>query len=350
MILKILLSVVGVLLTVGVGLFLIGYYFIAAPEYEGPKSDHFNGETFTNIGGASSKPFTTVLKWMLSRKQGKWPPFRDIPYGDPPPKAVHNSIRITFINHATTLIQSNGQNILTDPIWSERASPFSWVGPKRNRTPGIRFDDLPPIDYVIISHNHYDHLDISTLKNLEKEHSPHFLTPLGVRKHLLEEGISSITDLDWWDEYPINDSTMITCVPAQHFSGRGIGDRNATLWCGYVIANGSRKIYFAGDTGYGEFLEEIRSKFEDFTICLLPIGAYQPRWFMKPIHMSPAEAVKAHLFLRSARSIPIHYGTFPLADDAFNDPVKYLEKALQQIDLGNTVFEVIPEGSAITAE
>lgn len=216
------------------------------------------------------------------------------------------------MNHATVLIQYAGCNLLTDPVWSERASPFSWIGPSRVAPPGVRFGDLPKIDLVLLSHNHYDHLDLVTLDRLSRQHSPRFIVPLGVARLLRQHGYGRLLEpeLDWWQA-----NGNVTAIPAHHFSARGLNDRNRTLWCGYWIATPAGPIYFAGDTAFGPHFAEIRKRLGAPRLALLPIGAYKPEWFMGPVHMSPAQAVEAHGILAPEQSFAIHWGTFRLADD-----------------------------------
>jgi L-ascorbate metabolism protein UlaG (beta-lactamase superfamily) len=269
-------------------------------------------------------------------------PFADFAKENPNPE----DIRITFVNHSTFLIRHKGINIITDPIWSERTSPFQWAGPKRMRPPGIRFEDLPKIDYVLISHNHYDHLDINTMLRVWKEHEPMVICPLGVGAFLNNHGISNTIDLDWWQTIQKADFRF-HCVPAQHFSGRGMFDRDATLWAGYVIESGQRKIYFAGDTGYDqEMFSEIGKRFDTIDISLIPIGAYKPQWFMSPIHVSPEEAVFIHRDVNSQKSLAMHFGTFPLADDGQKEPQNDLETALKKHQLNPETFVVPREGAS----
>ncbi|HEY0722403.1 MAG TPA: MBL fold metallo-hydrolase, partial [Pyrinomonadaceae bacterium] len=235
--------------------------------------------------------------------------------------------RVTFVNHATVLIQTGGLNILTDPIWSERASPFTWAGPKRHRAPGIRLEDLPPIDVVLISHNHYDHLDMQTLAKLHAKYQPRLITGLGNSALLTAGGINQVVELDWWQVTKISDALSVTCVPAKHFSGRGLSDADGTLWCGYVMQTPAGNIYFAGDTGMGTHFAEIKQRFQTFRLALLPIGAYLPRWFMHPVHISPSEAVELHRQLQPRVSMAIHFGTFALGDDGELEPVLQLREA-----------------------
>lgn len=340
------LGVVVVFILFGLG---TGMY-ISAPKYSGPKSDHFNGRQFFNLSGINAQGLGAVLKWATNREKGPWQEVKDAQYGTPPPQKT-NSVRVTFINHSTFLLQIDGVNILTDPVYSKRTSPFQWAGPKRMRPPGIRFEDLPPIDYVIISHNHYDHLDEATVKRLKQEHNPRFITPLGVAQFMETLGITEANDLDWWQSYTVNDTLEILSVPAQHFSGRGMLDRDATLWAGYVIKRPGGNVYFAGDTGYDkEMFTEIGQKTGPFALSLIPIGAYMPEWFMSPIHTSPAEAVQIHKDIRSSQSVAIHFGTFPLADDGQQQPIDDLMKALRDQNIPADDFWVMKEGEGRTLE
>ncbi len=307
--------------------------FIAAPRYRGPTTDHFDGERFHNPDGGwqSERSF---IKWMLNRDRGHWHDWIDAPFGPPPPHRVgEGQLRITFINHSTTLLQLDGMNILTDPIWSERTSPVGFTGPRRHRPPGIRFEDLPPIDLVLVSHNHYDHLDIPTLKRLR---AAHILTPLGNGALMKRHGISA-TELDWWQS-----EGPITAVPAQHFSARGFSDRNRNLWSGFVISSRHENIYFAGDTGWGDHFAEIARRFQPIRLALLPIGAYRPRWFMRPAHIDPSEAVEAHFVLRAQTSVAIHFGCFALGDDGQFEPIRDLELAISAN--GNPRFWILEHG------
>lgn len=323
---------------------------LAAPKYNEDNSDHFNGKKFVNPGGAGTHHYGEVLKWWLGgNDKGVWDTFdkEDLPdYPVPEATVADGSHRITFINHATFLIQVKGQNILTDPVWSFRASPYQWIGPKRKRPAGIDFEDLPRIDTVLLSHNHYDHLDIDTVKRLQERFDPQFVVPLGVERYLHSQGIDKTIRMDWWDKYGLGNDTKITAVPARHFSGRGLFDRNKTLWCGYVLDTPSGNIYFAGDTGYGDFLKEIKQQVGPINTSILPIGAYKPRWFMEVIHMSPEEAVKAHKELESERSIGMHFGTFPMADDGMYEPLDDLEKARRKYKISEKDFLSLQNGES----
>jgi L-ascorbate metabolism protein UlaG (beta-lactamase superfamily) len=221
------------------------------------------------------------------------------------------------------LIQQSGSNILTDPIWSERSSPLSFAGPRRRRPPGVEFDKLPAIDTVLLSHNHYDHLDLPTLRRLVARRGCTFIVPRRVAKYLESNGIGPAHELDWGDSLSMLGAT-VHAAPAFHFSGRGLFDRDRTGWCSYLIDTAFGKVYFAADTGFGPHFGWIRERFGTPRVALLPIGAYAPRWFMKPIHMNPEDAVEAHHVLGAATSIAIHHGTFQLADDAIDTPRRRL--------------------------
>lgn len=324
--------------TVAVG---IGFY-ISAPGYKGKESDHFNGNIFLNPKGVKSKGFIDIIKWSTNRKQGQWTENLDPEYLYVAEHTDTAKLAITFVNHSTFLIQTPDKNILTDPVWSERVSPFTFIGPRRMRPPGVHIEDLPHIDIVLISHNHYDHLDIPTLKKLQKAYHPLFIVPLGVKPFMDQKVGGACIEMDWWDDHQL-DRISIACVPAQHFSGRGLADRNTTLWAGYVIESDWGNIYFAGDTGYGDFFKEIARKYP-IKLSLLPIGAYMPQWFMSPIHTSPEEAVQIHMDMQSPQSIGIHYGTFPLADDGQQEPLSDLQKAKKKHGIPDDAFIILKEG------
>lgn len=320
---------------------------LAAPKYNANNSDHFDGSKFINPGNVGTHHYGDVLKWWLSgNDKGYWEKHTNGEIDQHVPKQDSNQHSITFINHATFLLQIDGLNILTDPIWSDRASPYQWIGPKRMRSPGIAFEDLPPIDTVLISHNHYDHLDIHAVKRLRENHDPQFVVPLGVEKFLQKHGVEKTIHLDWWEEAQTEQNLGLTSVPARHFSGRGLFDRNKTLWCGYVLHTSLGNIYFAGDSGYGDFFKEIGHRFGPMHTSMIPIGAYKPRWFMAPIHMSPEEAVLAHRDVQSQQSIAMHFGTFPMADDGMFEAAEDLKIARKNYEITEEQFNILPEGKA----
>jgi len=304
---------------------------LAAPAYTGPASDHFDGRRFHNQIPGAPRGALQFLRWQLTRHPGPWPDRARAAFGPPPPVRVgRGQLRVTFVNHATVLIQMDGLNVLTDPIWSERASPLSWAGPRRRISPGVRFEDLPPIDVVLISHDHYDHLDVPTLQRLARAHHPRFVTTLGNAALLEEKGIPGAVDLDWWQETPLAPEVRVAAVPARHTSVRGFGDRARTLWAGFVLLGPGGPVYFAGDTGFGPHFEQIRARFGPPRLAALPIGSFRPEWFMSPVHMSPDDALRAHHVLGARTSLAIHYGTFPLTDDGQREPPERLAALLAQ--------------------
>lgn len=308
-------------------------------------SRHFDGKRFYNPEGPQARGFTDVLRWKLTSRPELSPRFvSDVEQSIPPRRVEGSELRTTLVNHSTVLIQQRGCNILTDPIWSERASPLSWIGPRRRRKPGVAWNDLPPIDAVLISHNHYDHLDLPTLRQLAARGDSVFVVPAGAARLLRSQNIGPVHELDWGKELPLTGFT-VHCVPAKHFSGRGLFDRNRTGWCGYVIECRGRIVYYAGDTAFGRHFAWIREKFGSPHLAFLPIGAYEPRWFMSPVHMAPDEAIKAHQILGATTSIAIHHGTFQLADEGIDTPPKLLINRPNQepfLVLKNGEFATIP--------
>jgi len=320
----------------------------------GQNSDHFDGRKFHNTN-PRQHGFPDLLRWMLSRQRGKWPKWRESRPGPKPPERVpgvndpQDALRITFVNHATFLIQMHGMNLLTDPVWAKRASPVQWAGPARVRAPGIRLEDLPPIDVVLLSHDHYDHMDVATLRLLHKEHNPVYFTGLGNGRRLPKLGIERITEMDWLQETELTNGMKLVCVPAQHFSGRTPFDRDKTLWCGFVLvpppdAPNGRAILFAADTGFGPHFEMIAKRFPNLRLSILPIGAFRPEWFMGEVHCSPREAVNAHKVLGTKLSVASHFGTFPLADDGEDEPLHRLAEALRESGLTSSDFRVLDFG------
>ncbi len=321
-----------------------------SPHYKGPTTDHFNGKKFFNPG-MPERSSGGVLKWLFNRDKGAWPEQADAYVGDKPATRVEgDGLVLTFVNHSTFLIQTNGLNILTDPVWSKRVGPTSWLGIKRKRPPGLRFEELPPIDVVLLSHNHYDHLDLPTIKKLVKIHNPLFVTPLGVS--YLPKSVDGRTtrELDWNDTLRINDKLSLTCTQAQHFSNRGLGDRDETLWCGYLIHTSFGTTYFCGDSGYGPHFKQIGELANrgpaagPIKLALLPIGSYRPAWFMAPVHVSPAGAAQAFLDLGAKQAVGIHFGTFQQGDDGLLEPIEDLRKALREKKIPENRFVVPREG------
>jgi L-ascorbate metabolism protein UlaG (beta-lactamase superfamily) len=307
---------------------VVGCTAFSAPRYRGPRSPHFDGSAFRNPDGREIDG-ARVLGWLLRRDPGPFREWVDDPPGPKPPERVDGGrIRVTLIGHSTLLVQMDGKNILTDPVYSNRVGPLSWVGPRRRRPPGIRFEDLPKIDAVVVSHNHYDHMDVPTLARLSRAHAPRIVCGLGNDKLLRKEWIAGGEAIDWWQSVDLGGGVRITGVPTHHGSMRGLFDRNATLWLGFVIEGPSGAVYFAGDTGWGEHFNAIGRRFRNIRAALLPIGAYRPREVLSPVHIAPDEAVWASIALGAQTSIAMHYGTFPQADDGEFEPIVDLERAL----------------------
>jgi L-ascorbate metabolism protein UlaG (beta-lactamase superfamily) len=323
---------------------LIYAHRVGAPRYDGPPSPNFDGERFVNLEPLEPHRLSDFIRWISNREPGFWPDRREVPPGPPPPQRIEGDrLRVTWVNHATVLLQTEGLNILTDPIWSERCSPVSWAGPIRRRPPGIRFDDLPPIDVVVISHNHYDHMDVPTLRMLAERDQPQIFVALGNQALLAREGIGSI-ELDWWQSVPLTGRVRLHAVPVQHFSSRSINDRNRTLWTGWVVQAPGGNSFFAGDSGWGPHFQQIADRFAPLRLAILPIGAFRPRWFMAPVHIDPEAAVEAHRLLQARTSIPMHYGTFPLGDDGEQEAAEVLQAAITEQGIDDGSFWIIPEG------
>ena len=322
---------------------------LAGDQSPSPLSDHFDGKKFFNPGEEEPQGFKEFLTWVRNRQQGPWEKWVDIIPGPPPEACVDgDALHITYINHSTFLIQTGGLNILVDPIWSKRCSPVSFTGPKRVHAPGIKFEDLPRIDVVLISHNHYDHMDIPTLKRLHKKFAPRIYVPLGNRRTLKRHGMTDVVEMDWWDELPLSESLTLACMPARHFSSRGMWDQRRSLWSGFVIEGGTGAVYVAGDTGFGPHFEQIAKRFPNISVALLPIGAFLPEWFMAPHHISPRDALRAHTILNARTSIAAHFGTFPMGDDGQHEPEEGLLDALRTADMGATRFLLPHPGQAFT--
>jgi L-ascorbate metabolism protein UlaG (beta-lactamase superfamily) len=309
-----------------------------------PLSDHYDGQHFFNPGPSRpARGLLQVLRWRLREQRAAWPArVLDPEYAPPPDVVEPNSVAITFINHASFLIRLPGAVVLTDPIFSERCSPVSWAGPKRVRAPGLALADLPRPDVVLLSHNHYDHMDFPTLRVLQARYAPRFITTLGNARTLAKLGIVA-TELDWWQDATAG-ALRITATPARHFAARTPFDRNRTLWGGFMVSVGQGMLLFAGDSGAGPHWADIRVRLGAPDVALLPIGAYEPRWFMSSVHMDPAEAVQAHGALGARRSLGMHFGTFQLTDEAIDAPLEALDEARQAAGIGADTFGTLGFG------
>ena len=315
-----------------------------------PFPKHCDGKRFFNPDAPQARGFPDVLRWKFTTRPQSSPRFvSDVVPSKPPAGIDGSELQVTLVNHSTVLLQQSGLHILTDPIWSERATPVKGIGPRRRRAPGVLWEDLPRIDIVLLSHNHYDHLDLPTLRRIAARGQAQFVVPTGVagflrhqlRREMRQDKPDPVHELDWGESVSMA-GTTIHSVPALHFSARGIFDRNRTLWCGYVFEAANRVVYYAGDTAFGSHFAMFREGFGAPHLALLQIGAYEPRWFMSPIHMDPDDAIQAHRILGAGTSIAIHHGTFQLADESLDTPRLLLnERAIDN-------FLVLNNGQSVT--
>jgi N-acyl-phosphatidylethanolamine-hydrolysing phospholipase D len=298
---------------------------VPPPAHHGPDGRFLNPWT-----GARLRGFGSLFRWWRDRLRNRPPPdphasvFARESAAFVTPRAAQEQLTITWIGHAALLLQIGGKNVLTDPQLGERASPVAFAGPRRWVPPGVPLDALPPIDLVLLSHDHYDHLDVGSVRAIARRwpEAP-WIAPLRLGAFLLHLGVAQAIELDWWERRAVA-GLEVAATPAQHFSGRTPFDRNRTLWCGYTLAAGARKVFFAGDTGYHPEFGRIGRELGPFDAALLPVGAYEPRWFMRPVHMNPEEAVRAFADLGTggtrAIMVPIHWGTFKLTDEPMDEP------------------------------
>jgi L-ascorbate metabolism protein UlaG (beta-lactamase superfamily) len=320
-----------------------------------PISDHFDGQLFFNpeptIRNTAGKRFglLTIIRARLKRDPAswsEWPKHVDNkPYPKPAGAVPPANVDVTFIGHSSFLLRLAGQTILTDPVFSKRCSPVSFAGPSRVRAPGLAIAELPAIDLVLLSHNHYDHCDLASLRKLRRRFPQmRIVTTLGNAAYLARKRIPGATELDWWQSVQVGD-TKITLTPARHFAARSLSDRNKTLWAGMMIAPASGpKIYFAGDTGYTKFFKDIAERLGPPDLALLPIGAYEPRWFMGPVHMNPADAVQAFSDLGARRAIGMHFGTFQLTAEPIDAPERDLQAAKTEAGMADEAFVTLDVG------
>lgn len=312
------------------------------PYYNGPVSDHFDGQQFHIKGYTREKTRSDLLKWRFQGERAIWPASFPSPVNDAPPAHIAGAaLRVSYVGHASFLLQTQGLNILIDPVWSERASPVQWAGPKRVNPPGMALDALPRIDAVLVSHNHYDHLDLATLRQLAARHpGARFLVPLGneaiMRDDVPPERISAH---DWGERVEIG-AGAVHFEPIYHWSARGLFDRRMALWSAFVIETPAGKIYHIADTGFhdGALFAKMREKHGAFRLAIIPIGAYAPRWFMKDHHIDPEEAVKILQLCGAEQALAHHWGTFQLTDETIDEPPQRLAAALQKAGIPESRF------------
>jgi N-acyl-phosphatidylethanolamine-hydrolysing phospholipase D len=330
------------------------------PYYDPAKPHHTPDGFRNNYVGQVAKSLPDLLRWRVQATRDGLPrPPQEWPQSVTPElsrlkdnSGAAGAPSVTWVGHATALVQSGGLNILTDPVFSERASPLAFAGPKRAQPPGIALADLPPIDVVVISHNHYDHLDRASVAALNERSAGRtlFLAPLGIKPWLEQQGVRNVVELDWWDRH-VHGGMEFHLVPVQHWSARGLGDRNRTLWGGWAVFAEDLRWYFSGDAGYSRDFADTRAKLAQhakggalFDIALIAIGAYEPRWFMATQHMNPAEAVQAHKDLGARRSLGVHWGTFELTDEPLDQPPIDLAIARRDAGVADDDFFVLKIG------
>ena len=319
-----------------------------ARYYEGALSDHFDGLRFVDPHGMAPKGIPDLLRWWTARGRITWSDWVPSPYADEPPARIDGrALRISFIGHASLLVQTAGLNILIDPVWSDRVSPIDFVGPKRVNAPGIAFDALPKIDVVLISHNHYDHLDMATLSRLVATHRPRIITPLGNDTVMRAQDPAIVAEAyDWGDRVALGNGVEVTLAPMRHWSARGVLDRNKALWAAFIIATPAGRIYHVADSGYGDGFRfrEASALYGPFRLAILPIGAYEPRWFMRDQHMNPEESVKAFADCGAELALGHHHGTFQLTDEAIEAPVEALAATLAHSGIAAEHFRTLKPG------
>lgn len=339
-------TLVGLGLVAG-GLLLAGMALDPGPV-DRPVSDHFDGERFSLPGGKQigEKDFAQLIRWQTTREPAPWPEAVAVTPAVPVARVAGGEIVATMVGHASVLVQTQGLNILTDPVWSERVSPVGFAGPKRVTAPGIAFDRLPKIDLVLVSHGHWDHLDVETLKRLWDRDRSLILVPLGHGRMLAEAGIEA-RELDWDERVGVGPLTVVA-EPVYHWTSRWFLDRNRALWAGWTLVAPQGNIYFAGDTGYGDgaLFRRVR-RHGPVRLALLPVGAYEPRWFMAEQHMNPDEAVKTLADVGAARGLGLHWGTFQLTDEAWDAPRKDLAQALETAGIPADRFPALLAGETL---
>lgn len=322
------------------------------PYYGGPVSENFDGLRFFVKGAAPEPSRMDLLKWRFGGERAQWPDAFPSPHGkDKPPARVTNGTRVSYVGHASVLIQTHGVNLLIDPVWSLRASPFQFAGPKRVNEPGIDIADLPPIDAVLVSHNHYDHLDLATLTKLATNPKTRFLAPLAndtvMQGH--DPRIKTQT-FDWGGKTEIGPGVSVHFEPAYHWSARGLFDRRMALWASFVIETPSAKIYHIADTAWadgGAIFRRTKEKHGDIGLAILPIGAYAPRWFMHRNHIDPNEAVAIMHTVGARQAMAHHWGTFQLTDEPIDEPPQLLAKALEREKIAAERFKVFQPGGVL---
>lgn len=312
-----------------------------------PRSDHFNGKTFFNRDH-ENRTFLDIWRWRRTRQLTAWPETVPLAPQPPPPLPREGQLVITWIGHATFLVQTTRGNVLTDPHFSARCGPFGVLGPRRVQPPGMRLDALPSIDCVLLSHDHYDHCDLASLRALARQADPLVITPLGNADLVRRAGFRRIVELDWWQTHAAPKEMNVTLTPARHWSNRLSGRRNGRLWGGFHLRHAGRTWWFAGDTGYDpDLFRSIRARLGSPEVAMIPIGAYEPRWFMRPMHCNPPEAVQIHRDVAAGTSLAMHWGAWQLTDEGREEPVRALAASLQTAGVPPSAFRAVMPGETV---
>lgn len=321
------------------------------PYYAGPASDHFDGTRFHGPGPrAPDKSLAELRRWRATSRPARWPRFVETARDVPPSRVEGGAIRVALIGHASVLLQTEGVNLLFDPVFSDRASPVGFAGPKRVTAPGIAEADLPPLDAICVSHNHYDHMDVAALARLAQARPCPVVTPLGNAAILRRARAGrDLRELDWGQSAEIAPGVQVVCAPAYHWSSRGWFDRRMALWGSFVVVTPTKKIWFAADTAFGDgaLFDALRATYGGFDLALIPIGAYAPRWFMQDQHVDPHEAVRIFEAVGARRAVAIHWGTFQLTDEPRDEPPARLAQALAERAIAAGRFVAPPPGTAL---
>lgn len=314
------------------------------------ETDHFNGTHFFNPEPGHPNPvhrrgsLLRLIRARMSRDPAAWATWPARIQNKPYPRPLPAQPSVTWIGHSSFLLCLEGLTVLTDPVFSERCSPIRFAGPKRVRAPGLALDELPQIDLILLSHNHYDHMDIASLRRIRKRFpAAHIVTSHGNAAYLQFQRLPGATELDWWETTTVHNA-HITATPARHFAARTLWDRNKTLWAGFMLNHHGRKIYYAGDSGYTKFFGEIHHRLGAPDLALLPIGAYAPREMMASVHINPAEAVQAFQDLHASRAIGMHFGTFQLTAEPIGAPEHELALALAEAGIAPEAFFTLDVG------
>ena len=345
--------VLGLLAGAAAAIGVPSVWITSMKTYDGPVSDHFDGMRFFDPDGVPPKRSARCCAGSSARPQARDLAGLGAECAQPTRRRRASSgdkVRLSFVGHASWLIQTGGLNILIDPVWSTRASPVSFAGPKRHNDPGIAFDALPPIDVVLVSHGHYDHLDIATLSRLAAKFSPRVITPLGNDVTMRDADAAIKAEaFDWHDRVELGNGVAVTLVPTRHWSARGLFDRNKALWASFVLETPAGKLYIVCDSGYGDgkHFRRVAEAHGPLRLAILPIGAYEPRWFMRDQHMNPSDAVKALADCGAEQALAHHHGTFQLTDEAIDAPVIALGEALDEAKIPRERFAALKPGQVV---